>query len=190
MYQSSHRAGWAVAATLALVGGIMLFRTVGASEVSRGADVAVSCGPAQRAVVRQTLNDGTPKVDIDCVQGVPGTAAATYVIDEAGRVVPATVGLEPAMPVARVAAMPVAYQPQIVSAPAVYEPVVQAPRRTAATAAPIRKRTTWQKRALIIGGSAGAGAGVGALVGGKKGALIGAAVGGGGAALVDALKRD
>lgn len=189
MHQSSSRAGWAVAATLVLVGGIMLFRTVGASDLSRGADVAVSCGAAQRAVVRQTLTDGIPKVDIDCVQGAPGASAATYVIDAEGRVVPAAVGIETSVPAARTNAMPVAYQPQIVSAPAVYEPIVQAPRRTA-PAQQVRKRASWQKRALIIGGSAGAGAGVGALVGGKKGALIGAAVGGGGAAIVDALKRD
>ena len=38
---------------------------------------------------------------------------------------------------------------------------------------------TWQKRALVIGGSSGAGAGLGALIGGRKGALIGAAIGGG-----------
>jgi hypothetical protein len=171
------------------VGGILLFRAVGASDLPRGADVAVSCGPAQRAVVRQTLDEGNPKVDIDCVQAVAGVAAATYVIDAEGRVVPAATGLDPTMQAARPAVMPVAYQPQIVSAPPVYQPVVQAPRRTA-TSAQARKGTSWQKRALIIGGSAGAGAGVGALVGGKKGALIGAAVGGGGAAIVDALKRD
>jgi hypothetical protein len=49
--------------------------------------------------------------------------------------------------------------------------------------------STWKKRALVIGGAAGAGAGVGAVAGGKKGALIGAAIGGGGAALIDVLKR-
>jgi hypothetical protein len=49
--------------------------------------------------------------------------------------------------------------------------------------------STWKKRALIIGGAAGAGAGVGAIAGGKKGALIGAAIGGGSATLIDVLKR-
>lgn len=42
-----------------------------------------------------------------------------------------------------------------------------------------RPTRSWQKRALVIGGSSGAGAGIGALIGGKKGALIGAAIGGG-----------
>jgi hypothetical protein len=46
-----------------------------------------------------------------------------------------------------------------------------------------------QKRLLIIGGSSGAGAGIGALIGGKKGSLIGAVIGGGGAAIVDQLKH-
>src|SRR5207302_9808341 len=36
---------------------------------------------------------------------------------------------------------------------------------------------SWKKTALVIGGSSAAGAGIGALAGGKKGALIGAAVG-------------
>lgn len=40
------------------------------------------------------------------------------------------------------------------------------------------KRRSWEKEALIIGGSAAAGAGIGAVAGGKKGAAIGAASGG------------
>jgi hypothetical protein len=40
------------------------------------------------------------------------------------------------------------------------------------------KKRSWEKEALIIGGSAAAGAGIGALAGGKKGAAIGAASGG------------
>ena len=42
-----------------------------------------------------------------------------------------------------------------------------------------KPKRSWQKRAMVIGGSSGAGAGIGALIGGKKGALIGAAIGGG-----------
>src|SRR5438445_1483234 len=42
-----------------------------------------------------------------------------------------------------------------------------------------RAQRSWGKTALIIGGSAATGAGIGGIVDGKKGALIGAALGGG-----------
>jgi hypothetical protein len=48
---------------------------------------------------------------------------------------------------------------------------------------------SWKKTAMIIGGSAASGAGVGAIVGGKKGALIGAAIGGGAASIFESTKR-
>jgi hypothetical protein len=48
---------------------------------------------------------------------------------------------------------------------------------------------SWQKTALIIGGSTASGAGIGALIGGKKGALIGAAVGGGASTIYEVTKR-
>ena len=50
-------------------------------------------------------------------------------------------------------------------------------------------RRSWQKTALIIGGAAASGAGVGAIVEGKKGALIGAAIGGGAASIYEATRR-
>ena len=77
---------------------------------------------------------------------------------------------------------PARYQP----APAYYasQPVARpAVRRVASVSdddvVESRSTRSWQKRALVIGGSSGAGAGIGALIGGKKGALIGAAIGGG-----------
>ena len=48
---------------------------------------------------------------------------------------------------------------------------------------------SWQKTAMIIGGSAASGAGVGAIAGGKKGAMIGAAIGGGAASIYEATRR-
>jgi hypothetical protein len=53
----------------------------------------------------------------------------------------------------------------------------------------VRQERSKTKTALIIGGSAASGAGVGAIVGGKKGALIGAAIGGGAASIYEATKR-
>jgi hypothetical protein len=50
-------------------------------------------------------------------------------------------------------------------------------------------RRSTAKTALIIGGSAASGAGVGGLIGGGKGALVGAAIGGGAASIYEATRR-
>jgi hypothetical protein len=47
----------------------------------------------------------------------------------------------------------------------------------------------WGESAMIVGGSAAAGAGLGGLIGGTKGALIGAAIGGGGAAIYEGTRQ-
>lgn len=47
----------------------------------------------------------------------------------------------------------------------------------------------WKKTAMVIGGSTAAGAGIGAIFGGKKGALIGAALGGGASTIYEVKKR-
>lgn len=51
------------------------------------------------------------------------------------------------------------------------------------------RERSWTKTAMIIGGSAASGAGVGGIVKGKKGALIGAAIGGGAASIYEATRR-
>lgn len=53
-----------------------------------------------------------------------------------------------------------------------------------------RDKHSWEKDALIIGGSAGAGTAIGALAGGKKGAGVGAAVGGVGGLIYDLATRN
>jgi uncharacterized protein YcfJ len=70
--------------------------------------------------------------------------------------------------------------------------VASAPVRQASSTQRVVERAPkrdWKKTALVIGGSTAAGAGVGALVGGKKGALIGAAVGGGASTIYESTKR-
>jgi hypothetical protein len=51
-------------------------------------------------------------------------------------------------------------------------------------------KRSWEKEALIIGGSAGAGTAIGALAGGKKGAGVGAATGGVGGLIFDLMTRN
>jgi hypothetical protein len=76
---------------------------------------------------------------------------------------------------------------QVVTRQAVPERVVyqRAPERRAIA----RPKRSVGTSALIIGSSAAGGAGIGALIGGKKGAGIGALAGGGAAALWDQITR-
>jgi len=52
------------------------------------------------------------------------------------------------------------------------------------------KKRSWEKEALIIGGSAGAGTAIGALAGGKKESAVGAAAGGVGGLIFDLVTRN
>jgi hypothetical protein len=61
--------------------------------------------------------------------------------------------------------------------------------RTAVQYAEREPERTATKTALMIGGSAAAGAGVGGALHGSKGALIGAAIGGGAASIYEATRR-
>jgi hypothetical protein len=80
--------------------------------------------------------------------------------------------------------------------PVAYAAYPAAPRVTPARVthtAPVRveraRGRDWTKTAMIIGGTTAAGAGLGAIFGGKKGALIGAAIAGGAGTLYEVKKR-
>jgi len=64
-----------------------------------------------------------------------------------------------------------------------------APRRATSASVERAPGRDWKKTAIIIGGSTAAGAGLGAIFGGKKGALIGAAIGGGGSTIYEVMKK-
>jgi hypothetical protein len=112
-----------------------------------------------------------------------------YVQTVDGQIVPVT----PATPAAGVSSLQQGFVPAAAPRP------VAAPQRAVyRTAAPAQERVvvqregsnrSWQKTAMIIGGSTAGGAGVGGIMGGKKGALIGAAIGGGAASIYEATKR-
>ena len=88
----------------------------------------------------------------------------------------------------RPVATPVSYDPYIAPAPRRVVTTSSAPRTTTRVVERGSGRD-WKKTALVIGGSSAAGAGLGAIFGGKKGALIGAAIGGGASTLYEATKR-
>lgn len=148
--------------------------------------MAVSCEPNQRAIVRPVAINGTTVSQVECVSSQYPAAPAA---------VPAA--YQPAAPV------PVTYAP---TAPVQYVPLentrvvpvqqypvrAAAPQRVSYQRAPervVRRTRSVKKSAVIIGSSAAGGAGLGALMGGKKGAAIGAIIGGGGATLWDQVTR-
>lgn len=57
-------------------------------------------------------------------------------------------------------------------------PVYTSQAYTSAPVSQTHKKRSWEREVLIVGGSAGAGAAIGAVAGGKKGAGIGALSGG------------
>ena len=121
--------------------------------------VVVECGAGQRAVMEQRRINGRTQVVARC----EGAQARGVVYDEYGRAIQTRqVAYETARPVAR-------------------RSTTQYVER-----APQRSKT---KSALMIAGSAAAGAGVGGALKGKTGALIGAAIGGGSASIYEAAKR-
>jgi hypothetical protein len=141
--------------------------------------VLVNCEPNQRALVRQVLVNGQAVAQVQCVaveQPVYGTGYGTPVSYGTGVVTPRDYG----------------YDTRVVQ-PVVQQPVVyREPVRTVSSRRVVTQRDSGRsvkKSAIIIGSSAGIGAGVGAAISGKKGALIGAALGGGGAAIWDQMTR-
>jgi hypothetical protein len=135
------------------------FDTDGIGQLSSTPRLQLRCEPGQRAILREVAGSAAAECadDLD----VPARASLAYrtsdslVVDRASEVHPAR---------------------------ASYTSI--APRRPPAR---VERRSTrnWTKTAMVIGGSSAAGAGIGAIFGGKKGALIGAALAGGAGTLYE-----
>lgn len=148
--------------------------------------VVVSCEPGQRTLVRPATVNGMQVSQVECVSTGDVQAIAQDTIAQAA---PVSYYRAPAVRPVRLsdtqyvpaASYPVASSPRVVPArQVVYD---DRPVRE------VRRGRSVKKSAVIIGSSAGIGAGVGAAISGKKGALIGAALGGGGAAIWDQMTR-
>jgi hypothetical protein len=81
---------------------------------------------------------------------------------------------------------PVQMQPNVTREQVARSPVIVERREEPAHT----NKRSWEKEALIIGGSAGVGTAIGAIAGGKKGAAIGAAAGGVGGLIYDLMTRE
>jgi hypothetical protein len=128
--------------------------------------IATPGGPMEGMIVPITLADGSA-AQLIIPKRQPSDARGVYISDQEG--------LHP------VRLKEKATRQDVVTAPAIVQ------RRAEAAKDPKR---SWEKEALIIGGSAGGGAAIGAMAGGKKGAAIGAAAGGVGGLIYDVLTRD
>jgi hypothetical protein len=128
--------------------------------------ITTADGPLKGTLVPITLADGSAG-HLFIPQKVSSDTDAMYVQDQQG-LHPIRVGNQ-------------VRREDMDGAPAVVETPAAPPRA---------KKRSWEREALIIGGSAGAGTAIGALAGGKKGAGVGAAAGGVGGLIYDLATRD
>jgi hypothetical protein len=179
------------ASALLLVGcGTRDFGDTRAQATTSALPMAVSCEPNQRAIVRPVAINGATVSQVECVSGqyaaAPAAAPVAY-----------QPGVPAAMPVNYTAPAPQSFVPlentRVVPVQPYPASASAAPRQTVYQRAPervVRRTRSVKQSAVIIGSSAAGGAGLGALLGGKKGAAIGAIVGGGGATLWDQITRN
>jgi hypothetical protein len=150
--------------------------TPGASAFTTPGSTLVNCGVGTQALIRQATPGSSAPMQVECVPVAPPAYGTPY-----GAMVRDAEFQSDAV-----------YRP----APTVRERVVYRDRpvyRTASTSAryerPSRTRS-WKKSALIIGGSAAGGAGLGAILGGGSGAKKGAVIGGVAGTVYDLATRN
>ena len=164
---------WAAQEALNAPRALTVAEARGMSTATTNAPTMVQCEPQQEAVTRRSLVAGREVAEVTCVSTRAPYDEAAYFDNRAQA---------PSDIVTRPVARTTVAQPRVVR----QAPTYSQPRAARETVEPKR---SWKKTALVIGGSAAGGAGIGALAGGKKGALIGAAIGGGAGTVYEVMKR-
>jgi len=157
-------------------------RTIGVTVIALGllATGAFLSTFISNPIASNQLSSGLPSEQSPIVVNANGAQISVVPsIGADGRPTPVVINVGAAAPLAYEAAQPqttpVAYRPMVQSA--AYEPAVR-PRRATRSSEVNSGNRSWQKEAIIIGGGTAAGAGIGAIAGGRKGAAIGAISGG------------
>jgi hypothetical protein len=148
---------------------------------------AAVAGALIAGVAMYTVGARTANVDAFTNPAVVQTLDGQYVTVPNAQPVPYATSLRSAAPVVTPVARRTTTTRSAAPARTVYRPATQPQDRVVYEEA--QPQRSWGKTALIVGGSAASGAGVGAIIGGKKGALAGAAIGGGAASIYEATRR-
>jgi hypothetical protein len=139
------------------------------------ASLLVQCGEGRQALVRTVQVGGRTLPHVECI----GIAPAADVMGYGQPLVQTAAYHNPVLPVVAPAPARVVYRDRPVA------------RRAARTEyVPQRQPRTWKKSALIIGGAAAGGAGLGAVLDGGKGAKKGAVIGGVAGTIYDLATRN
>ena len=172
-----------------------------ASQTEVNRTTLVNCGEGRQALVFTDPRTGQSQVQ--CVGAeaaftnsamTPGMASAMPVSQFVPAIVPAqqapqVVYRDPVVPAARSTARRSSASPVRTASNSTYSTAEPSYSRGSAVE-PAQQGRSWKKSAIIIGGSTAAGAGVGAVMGGKSGAVKGGVVGLLGGTIYDIATRN
>lgn len=152
-----------------------------ATSGSDATSVDLACEPGQRAVMRTVSGQAPAMACLSEPLALTRSAAAQSVAYAQAPLAPM-----PITPRAPVNEPMEVYQPRVVRTS---YPAQSAPVREPVYRAGPRPTRSWQKSAVIIGGSTAVGAAIGGLTKGTKGAVVGGLLGGGAATVWDQVTR-
>ena len=143
----------------------------------------VDCGNGRLVLIRPVA-PGQQYSQVECAPSANVAEPGAFVQPQGSYLVQASYPVQPAVQER------VVYRDRVVEQPVARRTTTARRSVSYTPAREVRRGRTWQKSALIIGGSAAGGAGVGALLGGGSGAKKGALVGGIGGLVYDLATRN